>query len=283
MVAQIIESRKEAARGGAQLSAPTNVPNIVTQGPSGEPVSRPNPNYVPETIRRPAAVPVEGGRDDWRGQVTESISKAQAEYEIQAQEAQRKALADLHAQAQAAEANALQTARNKIESDKLTADQAWREAQQELQKIQVAVQREANAITQRGQDIAAQTAREGHAVTRRGQDIESATSRRGQDITAGVASRGQDINYEANLVGSTVQMANTIASHAAPLWQIAQVDATTRGGWGERVPAMPATPPGPLFGTDPAAFVAAAAQSARQQRPAPYQLPPADQYQVPSA
>src|SRR5262245_44338074 len=277
------KSARSSASADESVSAPTDQPFVASRRPDGTIVWTPSKNYQPETVRRPAPVPVEGGRDDWRGSATETISKAQADYELKAQAEQRAGLRDLQARAEAAETAALQKAQNAIAQDRLDKDQAWRLYQQDIDKIRLAVESEANALTRRGQDIAAQTAREGHAVTRRGQDIESATSRRGQDITAGVASRGQDLSYEQGLVGSTVQMANTIASHSAPLWQIAQVDATTRGGWGERIPAMPQSPPGPLFGTDPAAFVAAAAQSARAQRPAPYQLPPAEQYQIPPA
>lgn len=232
----------------------------------------------PDTITRPRA---DAGLLDTGVSASETVSKAQADYDLKAQADQRQRLQDLQAQAHQAEQAAIERAKLAIAQDQLTGQQAHQKLQDDLEKIRLEVAREANAITTRGQDLQAET-------SRRGQDMQLQASRegnqvtlRGQDVVAGTTQRGQDLNYEQSLVGDTVKMADTIASHSAPLWQIAQVDAATRGGWGSAIPPMQPTPP--MFGTDPTAFVTTAAQAARQQRAPPYQLPGADQYKLPSA
>jgi hypothetical protein len=238
----------------------------------------------PEQVTRPA--PAYSASGEAVPNATETVSTTQATYDLQRQQAQRQAEQDLQRRAEAAEQAAIARGRLAIEKDQLTAQQAHQRVQEELEKIRLEVSREQNAIAQRGQDLSAQTAREGHQVSMRGQDLQMQASRegnqvtqRGQDISAGVSQRGQDVSYETSLVGDTVRMADSMQNHAAPLWQIAQVDAATRGGWGAAIPPMQATPP--MFGTDPTAFVTQAAQAARQNAPQRYQLPGADQYRLP--
>jgi hypothetical protein len=207
----------------------------------------------PETIRRPA--PPDVRRDV--PNATETVSKAQADYDRQVQGDQRQALIDLQSRTTAAETKAHQDALLRIEQEKWTHQQALDEYNKSLDAIRLQAQAEQNKITQRGQDITV----------------------RGQDVSAGVQTRGQDIGFQQSGGESAAATFRAMLPYMNAPGQVESTNSLMAGRG--PVPTQPTPVPSP---TAPWMQGAAAAQG---MMPGQYVLPgappqvPAGQYQLP--
>lgn len=231
---------KTGASADESVSAPPTQRTIVTRKPDGSIDERPNPNYVPPpkepTVNVRSGKTVVGPEGQEMPEVT-TKTVTQANYD-------RQAAQDLLAAANEATRLSLDEARNKIASDRYTAEQAMAEHNKRLDKIKLELEQQQQALSQRSQEI----------------------SLRGQDVQAGIGQRGQDMGYEQSMAGEVSANQRALLPYWNAPGQVESTNSLMAGG-----PPVPTRPSPPPF--DPQAVVMNAAMAARQQMPSQYVLP----------
>lgn len=251
-VAKLEGELAKTNNGPERVPAPPSEPFIVKS--DGSKVS--NPNYVPPkgepTVKVPTGRQNVGPEGQDLGAETTTKSLTQATFD-------RQSAADLQAAANEAKRLALEEARNKIASDKMTADQALAAYNKELDKIRLQLEERSQALTERSQDV----------------------NLRGQDVSAGVSQRGQDMDYSRGLAQSGTQLASALLPYLNAGGQIESTNSLMAGG-----PPVATRPTPPPFTPE---LPLQLAQQAQAIVPSQYILPgaparvPAAQYVLPSA
>jgi hypothetical protein len=243
---------EENVRKATQKPTPTVVPTaanepfiVLSDGTKKE-----NPNYTPpDTITRTApTLGTNAGVDDPRSMTTETVSKAQGEFD-QAQ--QRLTLDEARRQDQLEQ----QRLMTEIAQRRLTSDQALQQLSALREGLALKLQEAGLGLTARGQDISVRNA----------------------DLDAGVSQRGQTMSFGASQARGAEGLAGAMLPYLAPAGSNARMDHLIRTGSAEGAPTV--QPMGMPF--DPRTFGNGVAQNAMQMAPpmilgapvAPAQLP----------
>jgi hypothetical protein len=255
------------AKGGSasadeSISAPPTQPKIVTRKPDGSIVSSDNPNFQPPAqITRPGPVRTvdQGDGTAITSAPPETVSQAQADYDLKAEQEKRAQQQAALQQAQQAEANAIAKGRLAVEQGQLTAQQARDKVNEELERIRLSLSAESNQLTKRGQDV----------------------SMRNADLSAGVSQRGQDMDYTSRLASAGTSLASAMLPYWNAPGQVESTNSLMAGG--PPVPTRPTSAP-PFSPNLPTQL----AQQAQGTVPQQYTLPQvpgaaAGKYQLPPA